>query len=114
MLAGAAVLLVSLAIAALVVVAVADPTVFWRADGESVAASLDRAGDGFRALPPCDPRGRGRWRCAVERDPGSGMSDRYTVRVDGDCWRAVRLEHERGSAPARLDGCFNPLDFLWP
>ena len=112
--AAAVILLISVALAALVAVAVTDPTTFWRVDGDAVAESLERAGDGFKALPPCDRRGEQRWRCAVESDPGSGMSDAYRVDVDGTCWRATRINERDATAPARLDGCLGPLDFLWP
>ena len=112
--AAALVALMAVAVAALVAVAVVDPTVLWRVDGDAVAQSLSRASDDFRALPPCDPRKGGRWRCAVERDAGSGMSDAYVVEVEGDCWRAVRVKTPHPESPPRVDGCFGPLDFIWP
>lgn len=107
-------ILTLMAITAIGVIAITNPGAFWTADGRAVAESLQRAGDGFAVLSPCDQHdGASRWRCDIEDDPGSGVSDAYLVVVVDDCWRAVRIGGvDFGKSP--LAGCFLVLDFVWP
>jgi hypothetical protein len=68
--------------------------------GERLAESLERAGDGFNVLGPCESQGGRVWTCFIEDDPGSGESDAYRLQLDSDeCWSGARTENPPGGQP---------------
>jgi hypothetical protein len=115
-----ALLATTVALAAVTALAIARPLTFWTPDGRDLADSLQRAGDQDFAAHPCERAARGRWRCEIEDDPGSGPSDAYAVSLGADgCWRGARSWRDEegdlwipGGRPLR--GCLQVLDFVWP
>jgi hypothetical protein len=110
--------------------AIATPETFWTADGQDLANSLERAGDGIAAPDPCKRVGA-RWTCAIEDDPGSGWSANYRVTLEPDgCWRGVRvwnsfppglgppdareLQARARRGPEPLAACLNVIDHVRP
>jgi hypothetical protein len=106
----AALMLLVAATAAFVVVTLARPTTFLSPDGEDLAESLERTGDGFSAPLACRKAGGDTWTCPVEDDAGSGVSGAYTLRTrEGDCWTATRSDR---TTTDRLEGCVRLRDYV--
>jgi hypothetical protein len=112
----AAVLVVALLVVGAAAIARERPQTFWTTDGGALAESLHRAGDGFAvpgrcALVPDEPAV---WGCAIEDDPGSGISGGYRLTLsEDDCWTGYRFDH-RTSSPRRLASCVGASDHLPP
>ena len=95
-------------------IALARPQTFMSVDGEVLADSLARVGDQLAVPEPCERTGDRRWKCAVEEDPGSGISGEYLLEMTSDtCWRATRPGYE-DIPPETLRGCVRAIDFYWP
>ena len=99
-------------------VAVAQPEIFWTANGRHLANSLQRVGDGIGVPEPCENAGS-RWTCGIEDDPGSGWAADYRLTLNSDeCWRGVRVWDPESlvepEPPEPLAGCLNVLDYVKP
>jgi hypothetical protein len=93
-----------------VVVTLARPSTFLSPDGEDLAESLERTGEGITAPVACRKRSGSTWTCPVEDDPGSGESGYYTLRTrEGDCWTATRRDK---TTRDRLEGCVRLRDYV--